>query len=68
MESEEEKLFFFQLPASLPFLKRSASRKGKEKVEASGANEEVPIFDAHVPETPEDPACNLNPKADRRKR
>lgn len=33
MESEEEKLFFFQLPASLPFLKRSA-RKGKEKVES----------------------------------
>ncbi|KAK4601002.1 hypothetical protein RGQ29_010543 [Quercus rubra] len=34
VESEEEKLFFFQLPASLPFLKRSASRKGKEKIES----------------------------------
>ncbi|XP_062164403.1 DNA-directed RNA polymerase III subunit rpc4-like [Alnus glutinosa] len=33
VESEEEKMFFFKLPASLPFLKRSTSRKGKEKVE-----------------------------------
>lgn len=34
VESEEEKMLFFQLPASLPLLKRSASRKGKEKVES----------------------------------
>jgi len=33
VESEEENMFFFKLPASLPFLKRSTSRKGKEKVE-----------------------------------
>ena len=30
------------------------SRKGKEKVGASGVSEEVPIFDANVPEAPED--------------
>lgn len=32
MESDEGQMFFFKLPASLPHLKRSASRKGKEKV------------------------------------
>ncbi|XP_040986046.1 uncharacterized protein LOC121234238 [Juglans microcarpa x Juglans regia] len=36
-ENEEEKMFFFKLPASLPLLKRSTSRKGKEKVETDSS-------------------------------
>ncbi|XVE56405.1 hypothetical protein DITRI_Ditri04bG0006200 [Diplodiscus trichospermus] len=38
-EGEREKLFFFQLPASLPVLKQSASTKGKEKAESSVSSE-----------------------------
>ncbi|KAG7954997.1 hypothetical protein I3843_11G049200 [Carya illinoinensis] len=36
-ENEEEKMFFFKLPPSLPLLKRSTSRKGKEKVETDSS-------------------------------
>ena len=44
------------------------SRKGKEKVGTSGVNEEVPIFYANMPEIPQDPLSDLNPRAGRGKR
>ncbi|KAG9459354.1 hypothetical protein H6P81_003862 [Aristolochia fimbriata] len=34
-ETEEEKLLFFQLPSSLPLVKRSASSKGKEIIDSA---------------------------------
>ncbi|XP_068653305.1 uncharacterized protein [Aristolochia californica] len=34
-ETEEEKMLFFQLPSSLPLVKRSASVKGKEIIDSS---------------------------------
>ncbi|CAK7355894.1 unnamed protein product [Dovyalis caffra] len=38
-ECDNERLFFFQIPEKLPFLKRSASAKGKEKAEISTPSE-----------------------------
>ncbi|KAF9685659.1 hypothetical protein SADUNF_Sadunf03G0077400 [Salix dunnii] len=38
-ECDNERLFFFQVPEKLPFLKRSASAKGKEKAEMSMPSE-----------------------------
>ncbi|KAK1587115.1 hypothetical protein Q3G72_009687 [Acer saccharum] len=48
--------------------RQAADCKSKEKVGASRASSDVPIFDANVPETPEDPASDLNPKVGRGKR
>ncbi|KAJ0041807.1 hypothetical protein Pint_18045 [Pistacia integerrima] len=36
-ESQKERMMFFQLPTTLPLVKRSASVKGKEKAESSKA-------------------------------
>ncbi|KAK0598910.1 hypothetical protein LWI29_000673 [Acer saccharum] len=44
------------------------SRKGKEKVGASGASDDITVFDANVPETPPDPVSDLTPKTGRGKR
>ncbi|KAK0590293.1 hypothetical protein LWI29_025068 [Acer saccharum] len=44
------------------------SRKGKEKVGASGGASDIPNFNADVPETPHDPASDLAPRAGRGKR
>ena len=44
------------------------SRKGKEKVGASGRVSDIPDFNADVPETPHDPASDLAPRAGRGKR
>ncbi|KAK0570739.1 hypothetical protein LWI29_005682 [Acer saccharum] len=47
------------------------SHKGKEKVGISGGGggvNDIPIFDADVPETPLDPASDLAPRASRGKR
>ncbi|KAK0591192.1 hypothetical protein LWI29_036709 [Acer saccharum] len=41
----------------------TSSRKGKEKVGVSGGVNDIPIFDADVPETPLDPASDLAPRA-----
>ncbi|KAK0577115.1 hypothetical protein LWI29_027927 [Acer saccharum] len=41
------------------------SRKGKEKVGASGRVSDIPDFNADVPETPHDPASDLAPRAGR---
>ncbi|KAK0608668.1 hypothetical protein LWI29_034048 [Acer saccharum] len=41
------------------------SRKGKEKVGASGRVSDIPNFNADVPETPHDPASDLAPRAGR---
>ncbi|WRX18420.1 DNA-directed RNA polymerase III subunit RPC4 - like 1 [Theobroma cacao] len=38
-EGEKGKMFFFQLPAKLPVIKRLASTKGKEKAENLGSSE-----------------------------
>ncbi|XP_007038339.2 PREDICTED: uncharacterized protein LOC18605330 isoform X1 [Theobroma cacao] len=38
-EGEKGKMFFFQLPANLPVIKRLASTKGKEKAENLGSSE-----------------------------
>ncbi|KAK0573562.1 hypothetical protein LWI29_009920 [Acer saccharum] len=43
------------------------SHKGKEKVGVSRASDDIPTFDANVPETPPDPASDLNPRAGRGK-
>ncbi|XP_077221448.1 uncharacterized protein LOC143855130 isoform X2 [Tasmannia lanceolata] len=42
-EKEEEQLLFFQLPASLPLVKRSASAKGKEIADGSNSSQGVGI-------------------------
>ncbi|XP_017973633.1 PREDICTED: DNA-directed RNA polymerase III subunit rpc4 isoform X5 [Theobroma cacao] len=39
LEGEKGKMFFFQLPANLPVIKRLASTKGKEKAENLGSSE-----------------------------
>ncbi|KAK0583961.1 hypothetical protein LWI29_005639 [Acer saccharum] len=44
------------------------SRKGKEKVGASGGVGDIPDFNADVPETPHDPASDLAPRVGRGKR
>ena len=49
-------------------MRGAPSRKGKEKIGGSRANEEIPIPDAEVPEPPIDPASDLIPKVGRGKR
>ncbi|KAF5732284.1 DNA binding protein putative isoform 2 [Tripterygium wilfordii] len=51
-ESTKEKMFFFQLPAKLPFVKRLASAKGKEKAESSG-RKGAPVTRCSLEELPE---------------
>ena len=44
------------------------SRKGKEKVGVPEASVVVPVFDANVPEPPQDPSNDLHPRVGREKR
>ena len=49
-------------------VRAAPSRKGKEKVGGSGANEDTPVPDVEAPEPPIDPASDLIPRAGRGKR
>ncbi|KAK0608527.1 hypothetical protein LWI29_031941 [Acer saccharum] len=57
-----------QLPLHREVAANTPSRKGKEKVGASRVGDDIPVFDANVPETLLDPASDLNPRAGRGKR
>ncbi|KAK1589424.1 hypothetical protein Q3G72_033930 [Acer saccharum] len=57
-----------QAPVRQEVATSTPSCKGKEKVGASRVQNDIPIFDANVPETPPDPASDLNPRTGRGKR